>query len=94
MPNEDDVGSCIDIEITCDSYRQIFNEDKTGCIVCDSYERANDDSSACLSDTCWYEDQILTVEGTCTKCPLGNVADETGKICIPFISKSICRGDR
>ena len=94
MPDEDDVGSCIDIPVTCDSYRQIFNKDRTDCIVCDLYTRANEDSTVCRADKCWYDTQILTVEGTCTKCPYGNVADAEGKQCVPFVSDSICQGDR
>lgn len=54
----------------CTGPREIFNQDKTTCIACEPYTRAQRENTVCLSDQC-NADQIITWQGSCADCTEG-----------------------
>jgi len=65
----------------CFGEREIYSKDKSECIGCLPYTRAQRDNTVCLSDPC-SEDQVITWLGTCADCEEGTSPDENRGACV------------
>jgi hypothetical protein len=70
-----------DISAGCTGEREIYNKDKTECVKCMPYTRAQRSNTICLSDQCTSA-QIITWLGTCADCADGLRPDANRGSCV------------
>lgn len=68
-------------ETICFGEREIYSKDKSECVKCLPYTRAQKDNSVCLSDACG-QNQIITWLGTCADCEDGEEPDADRESCV------------
>jgi hypothetical protein len=65
----------------CTGEREIYNTDRTECVKCMPYTRAQRSNTVCLSDQC-NSSQIITWLGTCADCADGLRPDSNRGSCV------------
>jgi hypothetical protein len=67
-------------QASCTGDREIYNWDRTACIECNPYARAQRGNTVCLPDACGAN-EIVTEQGTCTECGPGTIPDASRRSC-------------
>lgn len=67
-------------QASCTGDREIYNWDRTACIECNPYARAQRGNTVCLPDACGASD-IVTELGTCQECGAGMIPDASRRSC-------------
>lgn len=67
-------------QASCTGDREIYNWDRTACIECNPYARAQRSNTVCLPDACGAN-EIVTELGTCAACSAGLTPDASRRSC-------------
>jgi len=67
-------------QASCTGDREIYNWDRTACIECNPYARAQRGNTVCLPDACGAN-EIVTELGTCAECGDGLTPDASRRSC-------------